>query len=72
MRIVDRLAETRRREGYRWRGETGGMKTEKISDGEGGTDRESLVQSRKHGLKCQLCAGETPGGVHTVPDRNRC
>lgn len=62
MRIVDRLAETRRRE----RGEkTGGMKTEKISDGEGVTDREALVQSREHGLKCQLCAGETPGGEHT-------
>lgn len=62
MRIVDRLAEARRRE----RGEkTGGMKTEKISDGEGVTDREALVQSREHGLKCQLCAGETPGGEHT-------
>lgn len=36
MRIVDRLAEARRRE----RGEkTGGMKTEKISDGEGVTER---------------------------------
>lgn len=43
------------------------MKTEKINDDEGVT--ESLVESRKHELKCQLCAGETLGGVHTVQGR---
>lgn len=35
------------------------------------TGRESLAQSRKHELKCQLCAGETPGGVHSAR-QDRC
>lgn len=31
--------------------------------------QQSLVQSRKHELKCQLCAGEIPEGVHTAQGR---